>query len=104
MRFGVVCIFVAACGFDAKLSPDDTATDATKSPDASTSIDAAPDAPAKVCAAAYVAVPGAQTQSKYRRVQDQTRWLVAKADCESDGGHMIVAETIVEAKAIHAFI
>jgi len=46
-----------------------------------------------------VAVPAAQTQSKYRRNQAQTPWLTAKADCASDGGHLVIPETATEAIA-----
>jgi|MudIll2142460700_1097286.scaffolds.fasta_scaffold11662_3 hypothetical protein len=104
MRFGALCLFVGACGFETQVQPsgDFGAPDATKPPDAAP--DAPPDAPAKVCAAAYIAVPAAQTQSKYRRVQVQTEWLVAKADCESDGGHIVIPETTTEAMAVHAFV
>ena len=56
MRFGALCLFVGACGFETQVQPsgDFGAPDATKPPDAAP--DAPPDAPAKVCAAAYIAV------------------------------------------------
>lgn len=104
MRFGVLCLFVGACAFETRVPPSGN----LDTPDAPAPPDAAPDAPdappPKVCAAAYVAVPAAQTSSKYRRVQVQTAWLVAKADCESDGGHIVIPETQAEALAIHAFV
>ncbi|MBA3500557.1 MAG: C-type lectin domain-containing protein [Deltaproteobacteria bacterium] len=109
MRSGALCLLVGACGFETQVPPSSDLSN----PDASTKLpDAAHDAaaisidapPPKVCAAAYVAVPPTQTQSKYRRIQVQTAWLTAKADCESDGGHMIIAETATEAIAIHAFV
>jgi hypothetical protein len=96
-----------ACSFDAKLPPSGNfeGPDASESPDAAKPDAPMPDAPpAKVCASSYVAVPAAQTQSRYRRVQVQTAWLDAKADCASDGGHLIIPETATEALAIHAFV
>lgn len=106
MRLGVLCLFVGACGFDARLpASGQHEPDASREPDAEVATPDAPtDAPAKVCAAAYVALPAAQTASKYRRVQVQTEWLIAKADCESDGGHLAIPETQTEALAIHAFV
>ncbi len=101
----MLCVFVAACGFEAKLPAGGdpaSAPDAAKPPDAAP--DAAPDAFVKVCAAGYVAVPAAQTTSKYRKVNVQTEWLVAKADCESDGGHLVIPETTTEAIAIHELV
>jgi hypothetical protein len=109
MRFGVLCIFVGACGFEVKVKGNadqfqepDAST--PKPPDASTPTPMPDGPPAKVCAPAYQSVPATQTQSKYRRVQVQTEWLTAKADCESDGGHIVVPETATEAIAIHAFV
>lgn len=104
MRFGVLCLFVGACSFETQVPPPNFGTpDAPKPPDAAP--DAPPDAPpAKVCAAAYVSVPATQTQSKYRRVQVQTQWLTAKANCASDGGHLVVPNTATEATAIFAFV
>jgi hypothetical protein len=102
-------MFVGACSFETKLAPMQTPdADADLEP-----VDARPDAPPdppppppppKVCAAAYQTVANAGTQSKYRRVQVQTPWLTAKADCESDGGHLVVPETKTEGMAIHAFV
>lgn len=108
MRFGVLCLSLGACGFDAKLPPSGTFmppdAPAQDMPDAATTT-AMPDAPpAKVCAPAYAALPASGTPSKYRRVQVQTAWLAAKADCESDGGHLAIPETAAEAKAIFALI
>lgn len=106
MRLGVLCLFVGACGFETRApmqQPNGADANPAQPPDASP--DAAPDAPPmKMCAAAYVTVPNTQNQSKYRRVQVQTAWLDAKADCESDGGHLVVPETTAEAMAVHAFV
>ena len=108
MRLGVL-LFIGACGFETQVPPSGNFEnpDGAKSPDAGVAIDARvePDGPPPhVCAAAYAAVPTTQTQSKYRRNQVQTAWLTAKADCESDGGHLAIPETTAEAMAIHAFI
>jgi hypothetical protein len=106
MRFGVLCLLLCACGFDRRLAPNDELTPpdtgGEKTPDAPTTT--GPDAYVKVCAAAYQPLPAAQTQSKYRRVQVQTPWLDAKADCESDGGYLVIPETTTEAVAVHAFV
>ena len=107
MRLGVLCLFVGACGFEAQVPPagNFSTPDGPTPPDAAQPVDAPPDAPPpKVCAPAYTALPAAGTSSKYRRVQVQTRWTVAKADCESDGGHLAIPETRAEALAIHAFV
>lgn len=108
MRSGALwCLFVGACSFETQVPPNGNfempdARDVV-SPDAVP--DAKPDAPPpKVCASAYVAVPAAGTQSKYRRNQAQTPWLTAKADCASDGGHLVIPETTTEAIAVYAFI
>jgi hypothetical protein len=101
-------LFVCACSFETQVPPNNNfgTPDApmAQAPDAAP--DAKPDAPVtpKVCAAAYVAVPAAQTQSKYRRNQAQTAWLTAKADCASDGGHLVIPETVTEAIAVFNFI
>jgi hypothetical protein len=107
MRLGVICLFVGACGFETATPTQPGIADASFSQP----VDARPDAaapsdtpPAKVCAAAYQTVANTGTQSKYRRVQVQTQWLVAKADCETDGGHLVVPETKAEAMAVHAFV
>lgn len=110
MRAGAVSLLVVcACSFEAKLAPNNELGNI----DASVTPDGAPDAPrppppdappAKLCAPSYMIVPGAQTLSTYRRVQVQTKWLDAKADCESDGGHLVIPDTPTEALAIHAFV
>lgn len=111
MRFGVPSalslMLLAACGFEATLTPSGNfnTPDASAPAQPDAARDAAPDAPpAKVCAASYVAVPAAQTTSTYRRVQVQTEWLDAKANCAADGGHIVIPETLAEAVAIHAFV
>lgn len=106
MRLGALCLFVGACGFSMTVPADQpNAPDANRANTPDAVPDAAPDTPpARVCAAAYVSVPGTQTQSKYRRVQVQTAWMTAKADCASDGGHLIIPETAAEAIAVHAFV
>ncbi len=109
MRFGVMVMFVGACSFETRVPPSGNlgtpdAPPSTMTPDASTTT-SMPDAPPpNMCAAAYIAVPAAQTQSKYRRVQVPKLWTTAKADCASDGGHLVVPNTITEATAIFAFI
>lgn len=114
MRTGIAVVLVAVvgagCTFEAPVA-NGPSLPADPNLDAALGIDARlpdavppPDAFVNVCAAAYVTVPAAQTQSKYRRVQVQTEWLVAKADCESDGGHLVIAETAAEAIAIHALV
>lgn len=109
MRFATCALlFAGACGFEAQLPPPGnfSGPDATTpAPDAAVPDAPAPDAPpAKVCAASYQAVPATGTMSKYRRVQVQTKWLDAKANCESDGGHLVIPNTPTEATAIHAFV
>lgn len=111
MRSVSSLMLLAACGFEATLTPDGNINPTDAKPAAG---DAAPgmpgmpgmpDAPpAKVCAASYVAVPAAQTASTYRRVQVLTGWLAAKANCAADGGQLVVPETRAEAMAIHAFV
>jgi hypothetical protein len=97
-------MFVGACSFETQVPPPGNfaTPDAPQTPDAAPVTPDAP--PAQVCAAAYVSVPAAQTQSKYRRVQVQTPWLSAKANCAADGGHLVVPNTPTEATAIFAFI
>jgi len=103
-------VLLAGCSFEAPLG---TAQDLGSTIDAPVALDAAetpdaapptPDAFVKVCAAAYVAVPATGTQSKYRRVQVQTAWATAKADCASDGGHIAIPETATEAVALVTFV
>lgn len=107
MRSGALwCLFVSACSFETQVPPNGnlgTPDAPGMTPDAAP--DAKPDAAApKVCAPAYAAVPATGTQSKYRRNQAQTAWLTARADCASDGGHLVIAETKTEAIAVYAFI
>ncbi|HLL25496.1 MAG TPA: C-type lectin domain-containing protein [Kofleriaceae bacterium] len=105
MRFGVL-VFLGACGFETQLSPARD-LDAAPPSDARLTTDAPPptDAPLpKVCAAAYVTVMGAGTTSKYRRVQTPSLWTVGKANCEADGGHLVIPETTTEAIAVGAFL
>lgn len=108
MRFGVMVMFVGACSFEMEVPPPSNfgtpdAQAVTPDSPATTSMPDAP-VPPKMCAAAYASVPAAQTQSKYRRVQVPKLWTAAKADCESDGGHLVVPNTTTEATAIFAFI
>lgn len=108
---GVIYVVLAGvagigCSFEASVSPPSTAVDgSTTLPMIDAGRDAyVPDTFVKVCAAAYASVPAAQTTSKYRRVQVQRTWTAAKADCESDGGHLAIPETAVEAIALHAYV
>lgn len=104
MRLGVL-LLIGACGFETRVPPSGNLdTPDAKAPDAAIDAKLPDSPPAKVCAAAYVAVPATQTLSKYRRNQVQTPWLTAKADCESDGGYLAIPETTAEAMAIHAFV
>jgi hypothetical protein len=108
MRLGVGLLLLGACSLEKTLPPNGT----FDNPDAKPMADARPDTPPpppdapppKVCAAAYVALANAGTQSKYRRVQVQTEWLDEKADCASDGGYIAIPETTAEAIAIHTFV
>ena len=69
--------------------------------DAPPPIDAQPiDAP-PACPG-YVAVSGAP--SRYRRVRLNQTWPTAKANCESDGGYLMIPETAAEATAIVNFV
>src|SRR5688572_21342668 len=108
MRFGVMALTLSACGFEAQIpasgnfmQPDAAPQPMPDAPSTTTMPDAPP---VKVCAPAYAPLAAAGTQSKYRRVQVQTAWLTAKADCESDGGHLAIPETAAEATAIFALI
>ncbi|MDQ3367505.1 MAG: C-type lectin domain-containing protein [Myxococcota bacterium] len=106
----VVLALGAGCSFEA---PASGTPDGARMPDDAgpTLLDAAadaavvpPDAVVKICAPAYVTVPAAQTLSKYRRVQVQTTWTIARAGCQADGGHLVIPETATEAVAVYAFL
>ena len=92
---------IDAAVIDAPPPIDARPIDAPLPIDAPPPIDAQPiDAP-PACPG-YVAVSGAP--SRYRRVRLNQTWPTAKANCESDGGYLMIPETAAEATAIVNFV
>jgi hypothetical protein len=84
MRVAVAIVVLAGCG-RIGFAPQANATPQDDAPRA--------DAFATVCGPGYAAFPG--VTSLYR-IGPATAWLKAEADCESDGGHLIVIDDSAE--------
>jgi hypothetical protein len=79
------------------VSPPDARVPDARPPDASV-----PDATPRCVG--YQAIGGGPASSRYRKVNEYTAWLVARDDCASDGGYLVVPDTAAEAVAVFDFV
>ncbi len=101
----VVCLAACRLGFDRVDDGDDTAGNDAPLGDGTTdtrdgAIDGG-DAASLACPGTYVVLPGVQNNSRYRVINNSSRWDVAEAACEAEGHHLAIPDDASELTAMY---